>query len=153
MKLDVKKLVVAPFGQKESFNLEYFNEKIDEDILAERTRGKLDLTRLEEEIVASFVGGARVRMTCDRCLVEFCTEIPLKFRAEFIMGQKTEEEESFYVSRQFEIDIWEALRQEISSRVPVKKLCQQECKGICVDCGKNKNSEPCKCKSIENNRD
>lgn len=146
MKLDVKNLVNAPFGQKESFNVETYNDKIDEEILAERTRGKLELTRLEDEILADFDGNVRVRSNCDRCLTDFCTELALKFKAEFVIGREPEEEDKFQVTKNFEIDFSEPLRQEIAVRIPVKKLCQSECKGICEHCGKNLNIEKCICK-------
>lgn len=147
MNLDVKNLVVGPFGQKESFSVEYYNEKIDDEVLAERTRGKVELTRLEDEVMGSFDGQARVKLFCDRCLAEFCYEIPLKFKAEFVIGRDPEEEDKFRVSKDFQIDFWEVLRQELGARVPVKKLCQTECKGLCATCGKNRNVEDCKCKN------
>jgi hypothetical protein len=48
MKLDVKNLVLATVGAKESLVIELFNEKEDEEVLAERIKGTLNLTRLEE---------------------------------------------------------------------------------------------------------
>ena len=84
MKLEVANLITAPFGQKESFNVEFFNEEIDEEILAERTHISIELTRMDEEIMAHFKGAVKAKVICDRCLSEYETEIPINFRQEYL---------------------------------------------------------------------
>ena len=170
MKLDIKNLISTPFGQKESYNVELFNEKIDEDILAERTIGKVELTRLEDEILAQFDIEAKVRMLCDRCLVEFKQKIPLSFSQEYLINRKVEvprpvrhirraqhkqahgkqardkDDERPVVEKDFKIDITEPIRQEALTHIPVQKLCEEKCKGLCAHCGANLNVGKCKCK-------
>jgi uncharacterized protein len=31
--------------------------------------------------------------------------------------------------------------------IPMKKLCKEDCKGLCVKCGKDLNEGPCGCKT------
>lgn len=46
--------------------------------------------------------------------------------------------------------IWEFLLLEI----PIRKTCQENCKGICPECGTNLNKQTCKCKnSVEDDPD
>lgn len=146
MKLDVKNLINAPFGQKESYNVELFNEKIDEDILAERTIGKVELTRLENEILAQFDVESKIRMNCDRCLAEFKLKVPLKFSQEYVLNKNTAEDDKLVIEKDFKIDITEPVRQEALTHIPVQKLCNKDCKGLCAHCGKNLNIGKCKCK-------
>lgn len=146
MKLDVKNLINAPFGQKESYNVELFREKIDEDILAERTIGKVELTRLEDEILAQFDVETKVKMVCDRCLAEFKQKIPLSFSQEYLIDRKTEDDEKLAIEKDFKIDITEPVRQEALTHIPVQKLCEEKCKGLCAHCGANLNVGKCKCK-------
>jgi uncharacterized protein len=148
MKLDVKNLTLAPFGQKESFSIELFNEKVDEEILAERTKGSLTLTRLEDEILAEFKGQVKAKITCDRCLAEFEVENSLNFKQEYALeGENTDEKMA--VAKDLTIDIQEPIRQEIIVSIPMKKLCSADCKGICSGCGKNLNVAKCKCKRVK----
>lgn len=147
MKLDVKNLISAPFGQKESYNVELFNEKIDEDILAERTIGKVELTRISDEILAQFDVEAKVRMNCDRCLAEFKLKIPLKFSQEYLLDLTGQDDEKLAIGKDFKVDITEPVRQEVMTHLPVQKLCVEGCKGLCAKCGINLNVEKCKCKS------
>lgn len=146
MRLEVKNLVFAPVGEKESFNIELFNEKIDEDTIAERIRGSLKLTRLEEQILAQFEGTSRVKVVCDRCLVDFCLDIPVKASQEYFLDRPKADEGQLVVSSHFEIEVLDPLKQEILATLPVKKLCKEDCKGICATCGKNLNIEKCVCK-------
>lgn len=146
MKLDVKNLVVAPFGQNQSFNVELYKEKVDENVLAERTKGKLTLTRLEDEILAVFHGTVKLKLACDRCLSDFMFEKSIRFTEEYCIDRKQKDPEKLTVTNDFKVDIAEPLRQEIIAELPVKELCKEDCKGICASCGENLNSDTCKCR-------
>lgn len=148
MKLDVKNLIHAPFGQKESFNIELFKEEIDEGILAERTKGELTLTRLDSEILASFKGVSKLKLICDRCVQDFVYNLPLDFSEEYQIDRNGADidEEKQVIEAGDTIDVAEPIRQEIIVRVPIKKLCENACKGLCASCGENLNVKRCKCK-------
>jgi uncharacterized protein len=146
MKLDVKSLVNAPVGDTESLSIELFKEQIDEEVLAERIRGNVILTKLEDEILARFTGNAKLDVSCDRCAGDMSLEIPFKFSQEYVLDKDTEDEDKLIVSNRFEIELIEPLRQELLAAIPVKKLCKDDCAGICLGCGANLNSEKCTCK-------
>ena len=44
------------------------------------------------------------------------------------------------------IDVGEDIRQEMIVLIPLKMLCREDCKGVCIKCGTNLNHESCKCK-------
>lgn len=146
MKLDVKSLVFAPVGDSESFKIELFKEKLDEEFIAERIRGNLTLTKLENELLGKFEGIAKVNAICDRCAGDFVLEVPLRFSQEYLLEQESGEEDKLTVSNHFDIEVTEPLRQEILTALPVKKLCQEDCAGICLGCGVNLNEGKCACR-------
>jgi uncharacterized protein len=39
----------------------------------------------------------------------------------------------------------DVLREQVLLSLPTRALCQQECKGLCPRCGKNRNTEICAC--------
>ena len=45
------------------------------------------------------------------------------------------------------IDLNEEIRQETLLNLPQKILCREDCKGLCLGCGVNLNTEACQCKS------
>jgi uncharacterized protein len=148
MKLDISHLIKASFGQKESFNIELHKEQIDEDVLAERTKGELTLTRLDEEILAVFCGSAKVKVLCDRCVCEYYLDLPLNFSQVYVINRAQADTEKIAVEKDSTIDIPEPIRQEILAALPVKKLCKKDCLGICAHCGVDLNEGKCKCKEV-----
>ncbi|HXP08611.1 MAG TPA: DUF177 domain-containing protein [Acidobacteriaceae bacterium] len=39
----------------------------------------------------------------------------------------------------------DVLREQVLLSLPARALCQQECKGLCPSCGRNRNTEVCDC--------
>ncbi|MCM8812609.1 MAG: DUF177 domain-containing protein [Candidatus Omnitrophica bacterium] len=67
------------------------------------------------------------------------------------------EEVTFPVGKEFEtvlpvkgtrvIDIAELVRDELVLDYPARILCRQDCRGICPECGRNRNTAVCRCQS------
>jgi uncharacterized protein len=45
-----------------------------------------------------------------------------------------------------EIDIQALIKEQVLLSVPMKPVCSENCKGICVTCGKDLNAGLCECK-------
>ena len=69
------------------------------------------------------------------------------------MGVEPVESESdniVYISPETDvIDISEDVRDYAILAIPMKKLCSEDCKGLCSRCGKNLNEEQCSCSGDE----
>ncbi len=39
----------------------------------------------------------------------------------------------------------DVLREQILLALPAKNLCRDDCKGLCPECGRNRNTDPCEC--------
>ena len=39
----------------------------------------------------------------------------------------------------------DVLREQILLALPAKNLCREDCKGLCPECGRNRNTDPCDC--------
>jgi uncharacterized protein len=39
----------------------------------------------------------------------------------------------------------DVLREQILLALPAKILCKEDCKGLCPECGRNRNTDPCDC--------
>jgi uncharacterized protein len=37
------------------------------------------------------------------------------------------------------------LREQFTLAVPMKRLCREDCRGLCLKCGANRNREDCGC--------
>jgi uncharacterized protein len=60
----------------------------------------------------------------------------------------TSEELDIYYYDGEEVDIDSYVFEEVMLNIPIKALCSESCKGLCPSCGKNLNSEDCRCEKV-----
>ena len=104
-----------------------------------------------------FVNGhveARARVECDRCLQPVETPVNADFQLEYVSGSEykssgavelTEAEMSVSVFDGKAIDVDEIVKEQILLAVPTRMLCREDCKGICPECGTDRNTGDCSC--------
>jgi uncharacterized protein len=112
----------------------------------------MKLYRVGENIDIKGTYSGHLEFDCDRC----CERTMIKFEKSFhfiLQPKKTEDEVieegdeeidfGFYEGE--EIDLSELAIEQLMLSIPIKKLCKEECKGICPYCGQNKNEVECGC--------
>jgi uncharacterized protein len=107
---------------------------------------------------ARFVGRivATLECGCSRCLEPY--RIPVDAAIDSLLlpasaGAGEAEQEigqddlgvSFY--RDDEIDLGELIREQFYLALPMKPLCDEDCRGLCPVCGINRNRETCTCQA------
>ena len=104
-----------------------------------------------------FVNGhvnARAEVDCDRCLQPVEAPVSADFALEYMTGSEyessgaaelTEEQMSVSVFDGEAIDVDEIVKEQILLAVPTRMLCRDDCKGICPECGIDKNTGECQC--------
>lgn len=105
-------------------------------------------------VVGSFQ--ATLEVDCDRCL----TPVPRTMGGDFDVLQRPQAENTgadeheikegdteigFYEGNSITLE--DVLKEQVLLAMPAKVLCQDECKGLCPQCGRNRNTEPCDCHS------
>ena len=99
-----------------------------------------------------------VSMRCSRCLGDFSYPLDIEFKEEYSPSEELDQEGEheltgselnlgFYTND--EIDTGELVKEQVLLAVPMKPLCNRECRGICPGCGINLNEGACNC-STEN---
>ena len=90
---------------------------------------------------------------CDRCNIEFKKELFAEFSLLYIFDKNDfdEEQENLkYLSPNTDkIDLNEDVIDFANLSLPMKKLCSEDCKGLCVRCGTNLNHDKCNCAEKE----
>jgi uncharacterized protein len=93
-------------------------------------------------------------LECARCLQEFNYHLLSQLDERFCQWKETEEakpsddEEEQIDTRYFTgdvIDLSKAIEDQIIVDLPMRFLCDDNCKGICPQCGHNLNISPCDC--------
>jgi len=98
----------------------------------------------------------RLRLVCGRCLEPFEIPIDSPFELRYVPepagGGEEEEREvgeddlttAFY--KEDAIDLGDLMHEQFVLALPMKPLCSDACKGLCVQCGTNLNKGTCECK-------
>ena len=95
-----------------------------------------------------------LELSCSRCLEPFRMPVNASFDLRYLpASEMTPDEEreveeddldtSYY--RDDQVDLNELLREQFYLALPMKPLCQDDCKGLCPQCGTNLNTGTCDC--------
>jgi uncharacterized protein len=100
---------------------------------------------------------ATLEVDCSRCLEPFSIDVDAPFDLMFLpeapaagaTDEREVREDDIGVSiyRDDTIDLGEVMREQFYLALPMKPLCQPDCKGLCSECGTNRNRQPCDCRS------
>jgi uncharacterized protein len=84
---------------------------------------------------------------CRRCLKELSLPFDVQFDAVFTTSQDMLDDPGVYQLSEpvTQIDLSEAIREEVGLAVPTYALCREECAGLCPRCGADLNEGPCGC--------
>lgn len=118
----------------------------------------LKVYRIGEMVEVEGTVQSRVRLACGRCLVEYEEPLSSRFALTFArelpeIGGESEEEEVELEAEEMglilfagdEIDLCEALAEQVIMALPMRPLCQSGCRGLCPQCGANLNEVDCGC--------
>lgn len=83
-----------------------------------------------------------INAICSRCLKNFEYFIDVEFEEEYSENQGDEE---YYPIKHNEINLKDMVIDNIMLSIPLKMLCDEDCKGLCPKCGCNLNDESCSC--------
>ncbi|MCI0488753.1 MAG: DUF177 domain-containing protein [Blastocatellia bacterium] len=98
---------------------------------------------------------SQVQFFCDRCLAPLSIPVDQNFDLLYIppIGARAPDEEmeidpddlsvGFYQGQTIDLD--DLVREQIELALPMARLCGEECRGLCPDCGANLNHEECAC--------
>jgi len=110
-----------------------------------------NINKIGSEIYVRAQISAIAKLVCDRCLEDY--EWPLQEAIDIVcttdpgLAKNDEDDVYFITDAMKEVDITESIRQSLIIALPQKKLCQNNCKGLCPQCGTNLNLASCQCKT------
>src|SRR5215207_6361109 len=159
MRIEVENLTAAaqPFAhtyRPEEVELEEEGARLVADAAVEggATR-KGEQVRLRGEIKTE------VELLCDRCAAPERAPLAVEFDTSFI-PQEVEAVKAENVELAAEdlllssyegdaVDLDELVREQIVLALPSRRLCREDCKGLCQKCGANLNAGQCSCEQGE----
>jgi uncharacterized protein len=114
-----------------------------------------DILKDKEQFHLTGTVRTTLELPCSRCLEPFRSPVDASFDLRYQphalnTGSDEREIEEDDLSTAFyendEIDLGQLMREQFYLSVPMKPLCQDDCRGLCPVCGTNLNRGTCECK-------
>ena len=83
---------------------------------------------------------------CSRCAEEFSKDFAVSIDHTLVSELQNEDNDEFYLVEDKQLDLNALICEDIILSLPFVFLCKEDCKGICLQCGKNLNEGTCDCK-------
>lgn len=134
-----------------------FEADIEKINLAEPLFGKYNanvvLNKFDDQIILEASTTAGANFICDRCGTAFKQTVKSKYKMIYLLRSIEGAEEEInitYLSPDTHmIDISKDVRDYMILSTPMKRLCKEDCKGLCVKCGADLNEKKCDCNDDE----
>jgi uncharacterized protein len=96
-----------------------------------------------------------LELTCSRCLEGFEVPVDARFDLRYLPASDSpggeeevelaEEDVNTAFYKDGQIDLAELVHEQLYLALPMKPLCRDDCKGLCPECGVNRNVTTCDC--------
>ncbi|MDE3074588.1 MAG: DUF177 domain-containing protein [Chloroflexota bacterium] len=159
MKLNVAQLMKEPVGSTREYELDETFREVEGQPLRGPVHLELQLTRINEGLLARGDVETVLLTTCSRCIEPAEQAIRFHFEEEFrptidiVTGQPVKpvdpDEPAFTIDANHVVDMDEVVRQGVVMEAPMHPLCHASCRGLCPQCGNNLNQGPCGCRAEE----
>ena len=161
MIIDLK--TIAAGTRSFSFSLEknWWHSKEQGDALlgfSSPVKVTTDICRAGERYVLEGNLSGMLEVACDRCLEPYRIDLSHEFRIILALPpQEIEKDEVELLEEDMEIgfitddqlNLDEVVKEQIYLALPVKKLCSEDCPGLCPECGANLNNGDCGCAGVK----
>ncbi|VYT75150.1 DUF177 domain-containing protein [Clostridium tertium] len=87
----------------------------------------------------------KLNLNCSRCLEAFIYPIDIEIEERFTNNKELQNDEEIIFVDSNVLDVTEIVENVIISTLPIKRLCTDNCRGLCYQCGKNLNQGSCNC--------
>ncbi len=127
-----------------TITMESFLYEGDEIIFKSPVKAKGEASVLEDILELNLEVSTDIELTCTRCLDRYTSNINLNISEVYTNDSQKENEDIIFITEDY-IDIDKVIIDNILLSLPIKKLCSDNCKGLCQSCGANLNRTTCNC--------
>lgn len=155
MLYNVAQLMKAAVGTSLEYDIHEEDIQLDEDLnVVGPIDGRVRIRRTNQGLLVDGWVDLTLELPCTRCLKTFEQSMHIPFMEQFyptvdiltgVALPPSEEEDAFPIDDHHQVDLTEAIRQQVLLALPMITLCSEDCKGLCSQCGHDLNLGPCDC--------
>lgn len=147
MLIDVSDLIKRKKKRQEvhlEFQKQAFMDRNEKIGFAKPIKLEGELVRENEFITLKGNMQTELLLACSRCLDRFNYKINLEINVKFAVNKDVVELDVYNIKND-SINLDDIIESNIISELPIKRLCSEECAGLCPCCGVNLNVTKCDC--------
>jgi len=142
LRLNVGYLYNKPIGTTREKPVDFDTITIDE-VITKNLKSFVRASRTREGLLIQVKGDAEIKTNCVNCLEEFFLLVDFEFEELYEFPSRTREETDLILPADGYIDLSQLYREFLILAIPIKCLCEEDCKGLCEVCGANLNNSSC----------
>lgn len=97
-----------------------------------------DIINLDARLTTEFI------LACSRCLEKFNYPLDIEIKEQFSRDKDNKDEDIILIESD-KLDITDIIENNIFLALPMARLCKEDCKGLCQECGNDLNKSTCSC--------
>jgi uncharacterized protein len=130
-------------GYNRTFEFDHPSVQVSDDLDVSDVRGELRLTRTAQGLYATGALHGTTRAECVRCLTPFDQGLNITFDDLFAYPPSKATEPLLAVPETGLLDLAPLTREYMLLDLPLQTLCRPDCRGLCPECGANRNETDC----------
>ena len=142
LRLNVGFIVNSPIGYNRDFDF-YFPQYNDDDLKMTAVEGVVNVGRTPQGLLVQGNFSGKTTLECVRCLLDFEQLLQWEFTELFAFKEENISESGLILPEDAQIDLQPLVREFAILEFPIKPLCREDCKGLCMECGQNYNENDC----------
>ena len=116
------------------------------DAIVQPMKIDLHVSKVRETVQCRGSWQIQMKPTCDRCLEPFDLNLDEKMRLTCMPAEQVaEEDEGLYGYHSDALDLDAIVCSQMFLGLPMTYYCAPDCKGLCLECGRNLNQDSCSC--------
>lgn len=142
MKFNVASLLKEPTGASREYDID---DDIRIDGKTRHVRGRVRFDRTPQGVLVRAHVSGTMDAQCSRCLKPVTVPVDVAFEEVYVpthdvntgarIALEEGDEESYRIDDRHMLDLGEAIAQYWAMAEPMAPLCDEDCRGICPDCG------------------
>jgi uncharacterized protein len=156
LQFNVAQLLKQQSGARRVYDIDAKMPSLDENLtVVAPFHGQVRFMRINTGVLVTGSLETVVELACTHCLSNFRAPVRFEIEEEFHptldittgarLLQEPDQDPATVIDARHILDLAEVVRQDLLLSLPPSSLCQPDCRGLCPQCGQNRNEGSCSC--------
>lgn len=120
-----------------------FDEIVLDDLELRNFSGNANVGKTPQGLILQANFSAKTDLECVRCLTQFERALHWSFTELYAFDKRSETESGLFLPDDAHLDLEELIRDFAILEIPINPIHDENCKGLCSECGQNLNIKDC----------